>query len=55
MNVLVGLGPTGVIVGGITVGAVVLVASGVFVGSDVIGGFVGNNAPGVRNTLIHAG
>jgi hypothetical protein len=34
---------------------VVLVASGVFVGRDVAGILVANEAPGVKKTLIHAG
>jgi hypothetical protein len=36
-------------------GGIVLVSSGVFVGSDVTGMLVSNAAPGVKKTLIHAG
>ena len=52
---MVGLGPSGVFVEGGFVEMVVLVATGVFVGSAVAGMLVSNEAPGVRKTLIHAG
>ena len=56
INVFVGLGSTPVFVEEImAVGMKVFVTSGVFVGRDVTGALVRNDAPGVRKTLIHTG
>lgn len=56
IDVFVGLGNMPVFVGEIiAVGRVVFVASGVLVGREVTGMLVGNDAPGVRKTLIHTG